>query len=263
MHRLRSIRYLLLSLLLIGHSPVATVGAQGVPVIAAAANVQFAIEELATAFQQETGRSVRLSFGSSGNLRRQIARGAPFQLFLSADEEFALALHRDGLTEDEGALYAVGRTVLIAPSGSPLEVDGELRGLAEALEKGEITRFAIANPEHAPYGMVAMEALEHAGLQDALRPYLVFGENVAQAARFAVSGNAEGGIIAYSLALSPSVQQRGARFALVPEDWHSPLRQRMVLIKGAGETARAFHDYLLSDTGRDVFQRHGFGLPPR
>lgn len=237
--------------------------AQDAPVVAAAANVQFAVEELAARFQQETGRSVRLSFGSSGNLRRQIAQGAPFQLFLSADEEFALALYRDGLTEDEGALYAVGRAVLIAPSGSPLEVDGELSGLARALEQGWIARFAIANPEHAPYGVAAMEIIERAGLTDVLQPFLVFGENVSQAAQFAVSGNAEGGIIAYSLALSPSIQERGARFELIPEQWHSPLRQRMVLIKGAGETARAFYDYLQSDAGREIFQRHGFGLPPR
>jgi molybdate transport system substrate-binding protein len=263
MYRPRPIRRLLLSLLLIGQSLMATIGAQEAPVIAAAANVQFAIEELATAFQQETGRSVRLSFGSSGNLRRQIAQGAPFQLFLSADEAFALALHRDGLTEGGGALYALGRAVLIAPSGSPLQVDGELRGLAEALEKGVITRFAIANPEHAPYGIAAMQALEHAGLWEPLQPFLVLGENVSQAARFALSGNAQGGIIAYSLALAPSVQQRGARFELIPEDMHGPLHQRMVLIRGAGETARAFHDYLLSDTGRAIFRGHGFGLPPR
>lgn len=263
MRRPSLIRHLLLSLILIGQPLITSIRAQDAPVVAAAANVQFAVEELATAFHRDTGRSIRLSFGSSGNLRRQIAQGAPFQLFLSADEEFALALHRDGLTEDEGTLYALGRAVLIAPSGSPLEVDGELNGLAEALAQGRITRFAIANPEHAPYGMVAMEALERAGLGDALQPYLVFGENVSQAARFVVSGNAEGGIIAYSLALSPSVRERGARFELIPEEAHSPLRQRMVLTKGAGETARAFHDYLLSDTGREIFRRHGFGLPPR
>jgi molybdate transport system substrate-binding protein len=171
-----------------------------------------------------------------------------------------LELHREGFTEDEGTLYAIGRVVLMVPHGSTLPVDGELGSLAEALEQGEITRFAIANPDHAPYGVAAMEALQHAGLWEPLQLFLVLGENVSQAAQFALSGNAQGGIIAYSLALSPNVSARGS-FEPIPENWHNPLRQRMALIKGAGETARRFYDYVQSPPARDILTRYGFLLP--
>lgn len=234
--------------------------AADVPVIAAASDLQFALEEIAERFQAETGRSVRLSFGSSGNFRRQIAQGGPFEVYLSADEAYVLALHDEGRTEDEGTLYAIGRIVIMVPHGSELEPDGELETLREALDEGRVSRFAIANPEHAPYGIAAMEALRAAGLWDDIQPYLVLGENVSQAAQFALSGNAEGGIVAYSLALAPEVQRRG-RFELIPEHLHRPLRQRMALVKGAGETARAFYDHLQAPAAREILERFGFVLP--
>jgi molybdate transport system substrate-binding protein len=240
--------------------PLMAPRAEEPPVIAAAADLQFALEEVAELFARETGQAVRLSFGSSGNFRRQIAQGGPFEMYLSADEDYVRALHEEGFTVDEGTLYAVGRIVLIAPHGSLLEVDGDLEGLAAALAEGRITRFAIANPEHAPYGERAREALQSAGLWETIRPHLVFGENVSQAAQFALSGTAEGGIIAYSLALSPRVSARGP-FALIPEEWHTPLRQRMALIKGAGETARAFYAFVQTPPAREILRRYGFALP--
>lgn len=234
--------------------------AQQPPTIAAAADLQFAVEEIAARFKADTGRAVRLTFGSSGNFARQIEQGAPFALFMSADEDLIFRVADAGRTVDRGTLYAVGRIVLMVPHGSPLPVDGELKGLASALAAGRITRFAIANPEHAPYGRRAEEALKHAGLWEALKPHLVLGENVAQAAQFAISGNADGGIIAYSLALSERVSAKG-RFALIPDRWHEPLRQRMVLLKGADETARLFYDYLQQPPARQILRRYGFVLP--
>ena len=145
-------------------SPAA--GANRAPVVAAAASLRFALEEIAAAFHLETGDDVRLSLGSSGNLARQIRQGAPYQLFLSADEQFVLELERDGFTEGEGALYSVGRLALFVPHGSPLKPDGSLEDLRAALEDGRLNRFAIANPEHAPYGQRAEEALRSAGLWD-------------------------------------------------------------------------------------------------
>ena len=213
--------------------------ARGLPTIAAASDLQFALGEVAAAFKRETGREVKLTFGSSGNFHRQIQQGAPFQMFLSADEEFVLDLAAKGFTRDRGVLYAIGRIVIITPCGSPLKADGELSHLRAALREGWLQNFAIANPEHAPYGGRAEEALRHAGLWDALKGKLVLGENVSQAARFATSGSAQGGIIAYSLALSPNVSKLGT-FALIPQSWHTPLRQRMALLKGAGDTARSF-----------------------
>ncbi|MHA6495449.1 molybdate ABC transporter substrate-binding protein [Pseudomonas borbori] len=228
--------------------------------VAAAANMQFALEEIAAGFAGETGDTVKLVFGSSGNFYRQISEGAPFELFLSADEQYVEQLVAAGRTLDAGALYAVGRIVLMAPKGSPLTVDSELKGLKAALAAGRINKFAIASPEHAPYGRLAEQALRHAGVWEQLQGKLVLGENIAQAAQFATSGNAQGGIIAHSLALAPNVDKRG-QWALIPASWHQPLQQRMVLLKGANSTSQAFYQYLQQPAARSVLQRHGFALP--
>ena len=204
--------------------------------------------------------SSRLSLGSTGNFARQIREGAPFEIFMAADEAFIADLHRDGFTRDAGDLYAIGRIVVKVPPGSRLVPDGTLESLRQALAEGRITRFAIANPDHAPYGMRAREALQHAGLWDAIQPHLVFGENVSQAAQFALSGNAEGGIIALSLALAPQVAARGTH-DLIPEDFHEPLRQRMALMKGAGPVAEAFYAYMKAPAARVIMERYGFVLP--
>jgi len=230
------------------------------PVVAAASDLQFAVEEIAAAFTSDTGMQVRLSFGSTGNFARQIREGAPFQIFMAADEQFITDLHSEGLTRDEGDLYAIGRVVIMVPHGATLMPDAELNNLAEMLEAGQITRFAIANPDHAPYGMRAREALMTKGIWDDLQPFVVLGENVSQAAQFALSGNAEGGIIAYSLALAPKIAAQG-RFELIPEDWHAPLRQRMVLLNDAGSVAEAFYAYMMEPSARDIMDRYGFALP--
>jgi molybdate transport system substrate-binding protein len=154
----------------------------------------------------------------------------------------------------------VGRIVIKVPKGSVLSADGTLENLRASLAEGKVTRFAIANPEHAPYGMRAEEALRHAGLWESIQPYLVLGENVSQAAQFALSGSADGGIIAYSLALSPALAALGEH-ALIPEDWHEPLRQRMVLLKDAGELAEEFYAYINSPSARKIMERYGFVLP--
>jgi len=252
---LRPLSALLLACLL----PCGAASAQ-LPTVAAASDLQFALQEVHAQFTAHTGQRVQLVFGSSGNFYRQIVEGAPFQLFLSADESFVMQLTQRGLSQDDGVLYAIGRLSVMAPTGSPLQVDATLSGLREALSRGEIRRFAIANPEHAPYGARAEEALRHAGLWDALQGTLVLGENVSQAAQFATSGNAQGGIIAYSLALAPQVAGLGTS-ALLPQEWHSPLRQRMVLLKGASPAAQAFYDYLQQAPARAVLGRYGFSLP--
>ena len=207
------------------------------PAVAAAADLKFPLTEIAERFEKETGRAVRLAFGSSGNFARQIPQGAPFELFFSADEEYVFKLLAQGFLHDEGRLYAIGRIALFVPKGSPLTADGELKNLADALQKGRVQRFAIANPDHAPYGRAARAALEHTGLWAGLQGRLVLGENVGQAAQFASSGSAQGGIIAWSLARSPELEKLGSA-ALIPESWHPPLRQRMALTRKAGDTDR-------------------------
>jgi len=230
------------------------------PVIAGAADLKFALEEIAAAFMEDTGREVNLVLGSSGNLYRQIGQGAPFRMFLSADEGFVFKLADAGKTVDRGVLYAVGRIVILVPHGSPLKADGKLNDLAAALTDGRLGKFAIANPEHAPYGKRAEEALKNAGLWEKIKDRLVLGENVSQAAQFATSGGTQGGIVAYSLALAPAVARLGS-FALIPDSWHEPLRQRMVLLKGADETTLAFYRYMQQPTARAIMKRYGFLLP--
>ncbi len=230
------------------------------PRLAAASDLKFALDEIIASFRTETGRVIEPVYGSSGNFRRQIAQGAPFEMFLSADEAFVFALADEGTTLDRGELYAIGRIAIKVPTGSPLKPDVNLDDLAAALRDGRVTRFAIANPEHAPYGRAAEEALRHRGLWDAIRPRLVLGENVSQAAQFATSGGAQGGIIALSLAVAPQVAALGAH-ALISADWHKPLLQRMVLLKNAGETTRAFFAYVQQPSARAIFHRFGFLLP--
>lgn len=230
------------------------------PRIAAASDLKFALDEVIAAFVKETGRTVVPTYGSSGNFKTQIIQGAPFQLFMSADEVFVFELDEKGLTVDRGRIYAVGRIVLFAPKGANWAPDPQLADLKAALADGRITRFAIANPEHAPYGRAAQEALTASGLWDGVRPRLVFGENVSQAAQFAASGSTQGGIFALSLAMAPQMAQRGT-YALVPAELHQPLRQRMVMMKSADSDARAFYDYMQSPSARSVLERYGFLLP--
>jgi molybdate transport system substrate-binding protein len=228
------------------------------PVVAAAANLNFALAEIAGAFAREKGARVELVFGASGALTRQIRDGAPFEMLLAADEEFPNQLAAEGLTRDAGVVYAVGRLALFAPAGSPLTVDGSLAGLSQMVRSGTVTRFAIANPEVAPYGRAAEAVLRKRGLWDALRPKLVMGDTIAQAAQFATTGNAIGGLIAYSLVLAPGFNDRGTH-AVISDTDHPPLRQRMVLLKRAGRLVTEFYHYVQGDTARAIFRKHGYG----
>jgi molybdate transport system substrate-binding protein len=230
------------------------------PIVAAASDLQFALKEVAARFEQAEGARVEIVFGSSGNLARQIRDGAPFELFFSADEAFVGDLHKAGLTLDAGDLYAVGQLALFAPKGSPLKVDPDLAGLAALLKQGRPMRFAIANPEHAPYGRAAEAVLRKRGLWEPLQPYLVLGENISQAGQFATTGNAVGGIIAHSLALAPTFRDRGS-FALLRETDHPPLRQRMVRLKRAGPTAERFYRYVQGPDAKTTLTRYGFMMP--
>lgn len=232
---------------------------KGAPLVAAASDLKFALDEIVTRFARDTGIAPRVSYGSSGNLTRQIEQGAPFELFLSADEAYVARLADRGLTRDRGDLYAIGRIVLFAPHGSPLQPVPDLSSLEGWLEAGGTGKLAIANPEHAPYGRAAEQALRALGWWEAARPRLLYGENVAQAAQFASSGSADGGLIAHSLALAPALRDRGT-FVMLPDTLHAPLRQRMALLRGASPAAERLYDYLRSPVGREVLRRYGFAV---
>jgi len=251
----------LIPLVLLGFVAMPVAGASaGQVLVAAASDLRFALEEIVTDFSADTGNVVTPVFGSSGNFARQIRQGAPFQMYMSADESYVFDLQSAGVTRDAGRVYALGRIVLVAPRGSTLGVDPAMAGLARLVRDGQLRRFAIANPDHAPYGARAREALQYAGLWTAIKPDLVLGENVGQATQFALSGSTQGGIVAYSLVLSPTLGT-GITYALIPADWHTPLRQRMVLTTSAGPVAEAFYAYLQTPKALAVLKRFGFVAP--
>lgn len=229
--------------------------------VAAAADLRFALDEIVAAWTSaHPGAPVEPNYGSSGSFFAQIGQGAPFDLFFSADIDYPRRLVEAGLAD--GATlrpYAVGQIVVWVPASSPLDVDSE--GLA-VLAEPSVGRVAIANPEHAPYGRAAMAALESLGYADVVRPKLVFGENVSQAAQFVESGNADAGIIALSLAKAPTLAGHG-RFAIVPIDAYPRLEQGAVVLAGTAQaaTARAFLDFVLGPEGRAILDRYGFLLP--
>lgn len=237
-----------------------TAWAQTAARIAAASDLKFALDEVIEAFRSDSSHAIIVTYGSSGNLFRQIAAGAPFELFLSADEAYVARLAESGLTVDGGTLYAQGRLVLYASEASRFVPDAQWQDFREAIRQGRIRRFAIANFDHAPYGRAAREALQAQGLWEALQPRLILGENVSQAAQFAASGSADGGLFAASLLRAPGLSARG-RHVPVPRQWHAPLRQRMVLMKTASAEVRRFYAYLQGREAIDILARHGFERP--
>lgn len=236
------------------------VQAAEVPAIAAAANIKFALDDIAMNFKQQTGLAVRISYGSSGNFVTQIQHGAPFEMMLSADEFYIEQLHKAGYTQDAGVIYAIGRLALAAPKQSELILDSELVGLGQFITDGKLKRFAIANPDHAPYGERAREVLKSKGLWDAVQPKLILGENASQAAQFTISGSTQGGIVPLSLVLAPQFTQL-ANHVVIPEHLYEPLNQRMALMPNASETAMRFYQYMQSPQAQKVLSEFGFNLP--
>ena len=234
-------------------------GQRGTLRVAAASDVQFALVEIAALFEQEFGIKLLLQFGSSGNLSRQIRQGLAVDVFLSADEAYVFQLVDAQLTRGRGQRYAKGRLVLLAPRASGLVLDEQMEGLRSGI--AGVQRFAIANPDHAPYGRAAREALQSLGMWDLLQPRLVLGENVSQAAQFVASGAAQAGITALSLVRTPQVE-RLTQHRLLPERLHQPLLQRMVVLKSAPSGAEQLVDFMRRPATQALLRRHGFVDPP-
>ena len=239
-------------------SPLLT--AADVPVIAAAASIKFALQDIAEAFHQDTGRRIRISYSSSGNLTRQIQQGGPFELFISANASYIEQLYQQHKTQGPGVTFALGRLVLLTPKNSTLLLDQQLSAVKASIQAGQLQHVAIANPVHAPYGVAAREALQKQGLWELVQPHLVLGENAAQAAQFTSSGSAQVGLISYSLALAPALQIK-TRFLLLPGNLHQPLQQSMVLLNKAGDTAKLFFSFLQQDKARSILSRYGYSAP--
>jgi molybdate transport system substrate-binding protein len=233
----------------------------GTVTVAAASDLTDAMNEIAANFEKATGCTVRVSAGSSGNFLTQIENGAPFDVFFSADIEYPKKLEAEGLAAPGSTyLYAVGKIALWVRNDSRLDLS---KGLA-ALRDPSIRNVAIANPQHAPYGRAAEEALRKAGVYDAVKDRLVLGENISQAAQFVESGNADAGILALSLALSAALKEKG-RYWSVPENLYAPIEQGVVTIRASKnpQGARALLDYVKSPSTAALLERYGFALPGR
>ena len=228
--------------------------------VAAAADLRHALEAIGEAFAAKHGTRLRVTYGSSGNLARQIAQGAPFELFLSADEIYADRLVADGHAEGPGFTYGIGRLALIARKDSLIKIEDGLQGIAAELDGKRVSRFAIANPEHAPYGARAKEALERAQLWQPLHVALVLGENVAQAAQYVTTGAAEAGITALPLVMVGPARD-ALKFSVIPANMHSPLRQRMVMTGRATPGARAHYAFIASPEAQAILAANGFEKP--
>jgi molybdate transport system substrate-binding protein len=227
--------------------------------IAAAADLQYALPDLAAQYEKQTGVKLAITYGSSGNFFAQVQNGAPFDLFLSADMDYPQKLIDSGLADSNFVqVYATGRLVLWLPPDSPLDPAVGLKMLLDP----RIQKIAIANPEHAPYGRAAVSALQNAGLYDRLKPKLVFGENIAQTAQFVQSGSAQAGLIALSLALSPALSS-GKRW-IVPTDLYSHIDQGLVLLKSSPNkhAARSFLNFFYSPKARATLEQYGYSMPP-
>jgi molybdate transport system substrate-binding protein len=224
--------------------------------VAAAADLQFAMPELVAQFEKQTGTTVNVSYGSSGNFFSQIQNGAPFDLFFSADLQYPQQLESAGLIEP-GTLYkyALGHLVIwMAPSAKS---DPAREGWKVLLD-ASVQKIAVANPAHAPYGRAAVAALKKQGLYDQVSAKLVYGENISQAAQFVQSGNAQAGIIALSLALSPAMKD-GKRWQIPAAD-HPPIEQAVAILKSASnkDAAQAFLAFVKSDSARAILSKFGF-----
>ncbi|MGD9896287.1 MAG: molybdate ABC transporter substrate-binding protein [Candidatus Methylacidiphilaceae bacterium] len=225
--------------------------------VAAAADLKFVMDEIVTGYLQDhPADEVDLVYGSSGKFFTQIQQGAPYDLYFSADIAYPRKLAAAGLAAGEPKTYAFGRIVLWSP-----KTDVRRMTLSSLVDP-TITRVAIANPEHAPYGKRAEEALRASGVWEEVKPKLVYGENIVQAAQFVETGNAQIGILALSLALSPELSRKGG-YWLVPEKLHEPLEQGYIITKRAegNPIARRFADYVASKPARAVMTKYGFVLP--
>jgi molybdate transport system substrate-binding protein len=227
-------------------------------IVAGASDLRYALDEVVNNYKTEKSKNIRTVYGSSGLLYQQIKNNAPFSIFMSADEQYIELLEKDGRTRDKGHLYAIGRIVLILKKSSNLNVAINEASLREAIIKAK--KIAIANPDHAPYGRAAKQTLESLGLWELAKNKLVFGENISQATNFVLTGSADFGISALSLAISPNVAKE-SNYILIPDKLHKPLNQKMVVLKGSSDTANDFYEYLRNKKSKEIFKKYGFVVP--
>jgi len=226
--------------------------------IAVAANMKDAFSEINVAFKAASNADLRVVYGSSGNFSAQIMNGAPFKLLISADENFPLELYKQGKTVDDGVVYAIGKLALISKNSAGIRLVDNKSELIKAINKAN--KIAIAKPELAPYGRAAVEYLKGEGLWSIAKDKLIYADNVGIATMYVVTGAADLGFTALSLAKSAEIAKETS-FVLLNSNLYEPIKQRMVLIKGAPREAISLYQFMQSPQAKLILQKYGYSTP--
>jgi len=226
--------------------------------VAVAANMKDAFAEINTAYKAAGNSDIRIVYGSSGNFTAQIMNGAPFNLFISADEHFPIELSKKGKTIDEGVVYAIGKLAIISKNSAKMSLANDKTELMRAINKAN--KIAIAKPELAPYGKAAIEYLKAEGLWDIAKDKLIYGDNIGIATMYVVTGAADLGFTALSLAKSAEVAKE-THFILVNSKLYEPIKQRMVLIKDAPQEAITLYQFMQRPAAKSILQKYGYSTP--
>lgn len=226
--------------------------------VAVAANMKDAFSEINLAFKAAGNSDLRVVYGSSGNFSAQIMNGAPFNLLISADENFPLELYKQGKTVDDGVVYAIGKLVVISKNSNGIRLSDNKSELIKAINKAN--KIAIPKPELAPYGRAAVEYLKAEGLWSIAKDKLIYADNVGIATMYVVTGAADLGFTALSLAKSTEISKE-TNFALLNSNLYAPIKQRMVLIKGAPREAVSLYQFIQSPQAKLILQKYGYSTP--
>jgi molybdate transport system substrate-binding protein len=229
-----------------------------VTTIAVAANMKDAFLAIQNEFKAENKADFRVVYGSSGNITAQILNGAPFSLFISADENYPLELAKRKITVDEGKVYAIGKIALLSKKSNGITLGSSKADLTKAFKQAN--KIAIAKPELAPYGKAAVDYLKAEGLWDLVKDKLVYGDNISIATMYVASGAADLGFTALSLALAPGVAKETEYLVLNPA-LYEPIQQRMVLMKNAPRDAVALYQFMQSPKAKAILRSFGYQIP--
>ena len=225
--------------------------------VVVAANMKDAFTEIQNQFQKEHKGELKVIYGSSGNFASQIMNGAPFHLFISADEQYPLELFKKGKTINEGTVYAIGKLELIANKGKGIALDGSKGNMADAIKKAN--KIALAKPELAPYGRASVEYLKANNLWELANSKIVYADNIAMAAMFVTTGSADIGFTALSITKSPALARQISSVEL--KDGYQPIKQRMVLIKNATPDAVRLYEFMQAPKAKEILRAHGYQIP--
>ncbi len=228
--------------------------------VAVASNLKPAFEEIFKGFKQTNpqGSNFRIVYGSSGNLASQMKQGAPYDLFISADESYPLRLVEAGLTRDRGVVYAAGHLALITNSAAGLKFTSDPESIKTLLRNSK--KISIANPDLAPYGRASVQYLQSMKLWDELEGSIIYAENISIAAVYVSTGAVKVGITALSLAKSAELSSR-IQYIALPDDLYSPIKQRMVLRRDPPPTVVALYDYLQGAAAKQILIKNGYSIP--